>query len=131
MSGESDLTLLLKNMKPELHKGEFVFCQVPDHNDIPLQKIICLFRETEGLTLILSRVTADELHLSYSYVSAWITLTVHSSLESVGLTAAFSNALARSGISCNVVAACNHDHIFVHTSDAPEAIQVLEEISKR
>jgi hypothetical protein len=70
------------------------------------------------------------MNLAYSFVSAWITLTVHSSLESVGLTAAFSTALANKGISCNVVAAYYHDHIFVNLKDAPGAMQVLESISR-
>ena len=40
------------------------------------------------------RAIADELGLSYHFVCSWITFTVHSSLEAVGLTAAFSNALS-------------------------------------
>jgi uncharacterized protein len=46
------------------------------------------------------------------------------------LTAAFSNALAAVGISCNVMAAYFHDHIFVDTKDARQAMKVLEEFSK-
>ena len=42
-----------------------------------------------------------------------ITLTVHSSLKSVGLTAAVTSKLAEYEISANVVAAYYHDHIFV------------------
>ncbi|WP_175108399.1 ACT domain-containing protein [Pararobbsia alpina] len=43
---------------------------------------------------------------------AWITLTVNSALEAVGLTAALATALGNSGISCNVVAGAYHDYIF-------------------
>lgn len=67
--------------------------------------------------------------LSYSYAAAWITLTIHSSLEALGLTSAFSNALAAEGISCNVVAAYYHDHIFVAKGDAERAIMVLERLA--
>jgi hypothetical protein len=73
---------------------------------------------------------ADSLNLNYTYVAAWITLTVHSSLEAVGLTAAFSNALASHRISCNVVAAYYRDHIFIAQKDAEKAMQVLEALSK-
>jgi hypothetical protein len=45
-------------------------------------------------------------------------LTVHSSLEAVGLTAAVARKLALHGISANVVAAYYHDHIFVQTKKA-------------
>jgi len=129
MPGESDLNIILKTLKPFLHNGEYVFCQVPDQYRIDLNDIISYFREGEGVTIILSKTTADRYKLPYSFVSAWITLRVHSSLESVGLTAAFSNALAAAGISCNVVAACFHDHIFVDIKDAQKTMEVLEGIS--
>lgn len=59
-----------------------------------------------------------------------ITLTVHSSLEAVGLTAAVSTKLAAKGISANVIAAYYHDHIFVQTAKAELALSVLQEFSK-
>jgi uncharacterized protein len=130
MPGESDLQIILKTMKPSLHEGEFVFSHVPDNYVIDLNSIISYFREEEGITIILSKIMADQFELSYSFVAAWITLRVHSSLESAGLTAAFSNALAEAGISCNVVAAYFHDHIFVNTKDAQRAMNILESISK-
>ena len=130
MPGESDLNIILKTLKPFLHEGEYVFCQVPDQYPIDLSDIISYFKEGEGVTIILSKTTADRLKLPYSFISAWITLTVHSSLESVGLTAAFSNALAAAGISCNVVAAYFHDHIFVDIKDARETIKILADFSK-
>ncbi|HEX8350737.1 MAG TPA: ACT domain-containing protein, partial [Hymenobacter sp.] len=61
---------------------------------------------------------------------AWITLTVHSSLEAVGLTAAFARALARGNVSCNVVAAYYHDHIFVAAQDADKAMRLLQELAQ-
>ena len=129
MPGESDLQVILKTMKPFFHDGEYVFCHVPDDHQIDLNQIVCIFREREGRTIIVSREIADYFKFSYSYISTWITLTVHSSLESVGLTAAFSTALANAGISCNVVAAYFHDHVFVNVKDARRAMQVLESIS--
>jgi len=61
---------------------------------------------------------------------AWITLTVHSSLEAVGLTAAFATALGNAGISCNVIAGFYHDHLFVGKDDAHTALTVLRELAK-
>ena len=67
--------------------------------------------------------------MDYSFVASWITLTVHSSLEAVGLTAAFSNALAGAGISCNVIAAYHHDHIFVPVHSTEKAMAALQSLS--
>lgn len=120
---------LLKTMSPRLNEGDYVFCTTISQKDINPEKIIGLFKENEGWTVIIDKQFADELGLSYSYIASWITLTIHSSLEAVGLTAAFSNALANEGISCNVVAAYYHDHIFVAKSDAEKAIKILERLA--
>ena len=48
-----------------------------------------------------------------------------SDLEGVGLTAAVSTTLADANISCNVIAATHHDHIFVPEDRCEEAIARL------
>jgi len=130
MNGQTDLQQLIKTMKPVLQPGDYVFCSVPDLSLVDQQKIIGLFKEEEGITIIVEKAFADQLQLSTVFVAAWITLSVHSSLEAVGLTAAFATALAREGISCNVVAAFYHDHIFVNKNDAEKAMGVLTKMSE-
>ncbi|WP_264538538.1 ACT domain-containing protein [Flavobacterium sp. N1736] len=130
MSGEKDLQQLLKSMKPELNSGDYVFCKIEKQEQIDLDHIVMFFKEKEAITLILKKEIADKLSLEYSVVMSWITLTVHSSLEAVGLTAAFSKALSQNGISCNVVAAFYHDHIFVNKKDAERALEILNSFSK-
>ena len=125
MSGEKDLEKLLKSMKPQHNLGDYVFCKVEKIENMSMDDIVMLFKENEAITLILKKETADTLKLDYSVVMSWITLTVHSSLEAVGLTAAFSKALSGNGISCNVVAAFYHDHIFVAKKDTDKAMEVL------
>lgn len=129
MPGETDLEILIKHMRPKLQEGEYVFCTVESLEVISMQEVISLFREEEAVTLIVRKETADRLNLPYSFVAAWIMLTVHSSLDAVGLTAAFSRALGDEGISCNVVAAYYHDHIFVNLQDAQKAMTVLQKLS--
>lgn len=131
MSGEKDLKTLLQNMKPVLNSGEYVFCKVESLSEIPdLEKLLFFFRETEAVTVVLETSVADEWELEYSYISSWITLNVHSSLEAVGLTAAFASALKHENISCNVVAAYYHDHIFVAKEDAEKAMSALVMLSR-
>jgi hypothetical protein len=125
MSGEKNLLTLIKEMKPQLQAGDYVFCSLPA-NQVPAEiEPICVFREAEGVTLILPKQQADRLSIPYSFVAAWITLTVHSSLEAIGLT----QRLTRAGISCNVVAAYYHDHLFVGVQDAARAVEVLTAMS--
>jgi hypothetical protein len=128
MTGETDLRTLLKNMTPSLQVGEYVYCVVPNLQAIDPEKVIGVFKEAEGFTVIMRKEMADELGLTYTYVAAWITLTVHSSLAATGLTAVFATALAEAGISCNVVAAYFHDHIFVAKADEERAMEVLKKL---
>jgi hypothetical protein len=129
MSGETNLTQLLRTMTPVRQPGTYVFCTVAAGQSPDLSEAIGLFREPEGLTLILPQATADRLRLPYAYVAAWLTLTVHSALEAVGLTAAVAQALTREQISCNVVAAYYHDHLFVAAQDADKALLALQQLA--
>jgi uncharacterized protein len=130
MNGETNLETLIKSMTPKLNEGDYVFCTVAEPGKIDMDKVTCFFKEEEAFTIIIKKSLADEMELTYSYVAAWITLTVHSSLDAVGLTAAFSKALGDNNISCNVVAAYYHDHIFVNKQDAEKAMGVLNNLSK-
>jgi hypothetical protein len=132
MAGENDLEKLLDHMTPELMDGEYVFCsfqdaQYGDYSDLePLVAII----ESEGLTLIIPRLKADEKSIGYESVFKRITLKIHSSLDVVGFTAAFSAKLTEHGISTNVIAGYYHDHIFVQREFAERAIGALNELAR-
>ncbi len=130
MTGETDLQKLLKEMNPKLSEGEFVYCLVDSISHAAALNPLCFFQEEEGVTVILPRADADKAGLPYSVICAWITLTVHSALEAVGLTAAVSHALTNANISCNVVAAYYHDHIFIPVKDAEQAMQVLLKLTE-
>jgi hypothetical protein len=129
MSGEKNIAALIQGMTPKLNSGEYVFCTVTDVNSINRSDTVCEFKEAEGVTIVLERNKADALKLKYEYVSSWITLQIHSSLEAVGLTALFSTELAKHEISCNVIAGYYHDHIFVDVKDANKAIQALASLA--
>lgn len=130
MTGETHLGTLLASLAPRLNPGRFVFCSVPAPSPEQLAAALGSFREAEGCTLILAREEAERLGLAYDYLAAWITLEVHSALAAVGLTAAFSSALASAGISCNVIAGYHHDHLFVARDDAERALAVLRRLAE-
>jgi hypothetical protein len=131
MQGEMNLDILIKTMQPILVAGDYVFCTIAYEVELDLTAVFMYFKEQEGITLVLRQETADQWGLSYSFIAAWISLKVHSSLQAVGLTAAFSNTLAAAGISCNVVAGFYHDHIFVDKKDAQAAMKLLEELANQ
>lgn len=129
MAGETNIDVLIREMEPELHPGAYVFCSLPS-NELPKDvQILASFREEEGMTLVVEQSEADQKGWDYEGTMGWITLSVHSALEAVGLTAAFSNALAQEGISCNVVAAFYHDHLFVPLDQAEDALNALKRLS--
>ncbi|ROS05437.1 hypothetical protein EDC56_0967 [Sinobacterium caligoides] len=132
MSGEKNINKLIATMTPELVEEEFVFGSLFDAD---LEVVLCLqpiatFQEQEGLTVVIPRRKADQHDVEYTGVFKCLSLTVHSSLEAVGLTAAVATSLAEENISANVVAAFYHDHIFVPAQDAERALACLETLAR-
>jgi hypothetical protein len=119
-------------LSPELVDGDFVFCpfedaRYGDHADL---EPIASISEPEGLTLVIPKSMADDRRLPYEGVFKGIVLRVHSSLEAVGLTAAIVNTLAEQGTSANVFAGTYHDHIFVPSAQAGQAMQALQKLAR-
>lgn len=124
----SNLAELLRSMTPKLNAGVYYFATLNNDDVLPLSKTIATIREEEGLSVIVNEETVAEYALQAQFKCAWISLTVHSDLEAVGLTAAFATALGNVGISCNVVAGNYHDHIFVPYEKAELAMQTLRSL---
>jgi len=129
MSGEQDLARLRRRMAPLLHGELYVYCcfesfTLPDGLQ-PLSTV----REAEGLTAVVSKQDALALGAAFVFESRLITLTIHSSLDAVGLTALVAGELASQGIACNVIAGYHHDHLLVPATRADDAMQVLSGLS--
>jgi len=125
-----DLDQLIAGMRPSLQPGRYAFTTLPPGHAIDPASVIASIREAEGLSVVLAEADALALSLPIAFTAAWITLDVHSDLAAVGLTAAFSQALALAGIGCNVVAGTIHDHIFVPVADADDAMAVLQALQR-
>ncbi len=124
MAAHTDLSTLIASMRPRLDPLTYVWASVETVPDgvTPVATI----SEDEGLTVVCEKGQADAVGLDYTFLCARITLDVHSSLEAVGLTAAFAATLGESGISANVVAGYHHDHIFVPIDRADDAVTALK-----
>jgi len=125
-----DLKTLLSKLSPRLNAGEFVFLSLKEHLPAHVRPL-ATFHEWEGESVVLRKEQADTIGLKHGTDTyAWITLGVQSPLDSVGITAAVSAALAAESIPCNVIAAFHHDHVFVPTSLAKKAMNVLRLLEK-
>jgi uncharacterized protein len=123
---ERDLGRLLRGMEPVLHPAPYGFA-VWAGGALPFAPFATV-AEDEGLTVL--AVLAD-LVAAGAGSEPWarISLTIHSDLAAVGLTAAFATALAAEGISCNVIAGVHHDHLFVQWDRRHAALRVLQALA--
>ena len=121
-----DLSELLRGLQPVVRPGSFVM--VTTNGETALSALARV-EEDEGTSLVLERHKADAFRLEYTTVFAWITLTVHSSLDAVGLTAAVANTLATLAIPCNVLAGFHHYHLLVPSDRVDDAMAALARLS--
>jgi hypothetical protein len=121
---------MVGGMDPVAVAGDVAFALITDPETLarllPLARAV--FREVEGISLILP--LSDHPDPKSAQAMRQITLNVFSDLEGVGLTAAVATALAEAGIACNMVAAHHHDHVFVPSDRAAEALIILLELQK-
>ncbi|MDO5640478.1 MAG: ACT domain-containing protein [Neisseria sp.] len=126
----NNLEQLIRSMQPVLHDGVYCFATLADGRQPALADMVASIREAEGLSVIVAESVAEREGLPVAMRCAWITLNVYSDLAAVGLTAAFARALGDAGISCNVVAGTQHDHIFVPCEQAEAALAALQTLQQ-
>ncbi|MGB7963382.1 MAG: ACT domain-containing protein [Propionicimonas sp.] len=130
MTTVRDLDALLSSLAPVLRPEAYVFVCL-DEADADGVTCAASVREAEGVSLVVTRHTADLAGWDYGFVAAWITLSVNSDLAAVGLTAAVASALAERSIGCNVIAGFHHDHLLVPFDRKDEALAVLRLLADR
>ncbi|MDX5594494.1 ACT domain-containing protein [Pseudovibrio sp. SPO723] len=128
--GLRDLGDILKHLEATLEPHGFVFASFPrlSLSEVAQYDPIGTFQEGEEITAILTVEQAGVAGAPTEPVFRHIALSVHSSLEAVGLTAAIANALAAEGIPANVVAGYYHDHVFVPEERAEEALEAIRSL---
>ncbi|MGB5870887.1 MAG: ACT domain-containing protein [Albidovulum sp.] len=129
---QSDLGVLLQSMRPKLFDAEYGFAVLADGQALPPGFApFATVAEAEGQTVIAPAGDLAAADIAFTGGWARISLSVHSDLEAVGLTAAISAALGKAGISANVIAGYFHDHVFVQWPRRAEAMRVLADLSGR
>jgi hypothetical protein len=129
MAGEHDLSVMLASLDVEQRPGRFTFVTGP----WPALRSVAhaTITESEGPTSVVPVDEARAVGAPVDFEAAWLTLTVWSSLDAVGLTAAVSRVLADAGIACNMIAGYHHDHLLVPAERADEAVRLLRRLSSR
>ncbi|NNE11770.1 MAG: ACT domain-containing protein [Ilumatobacter sp.] len=129
MAGETDLGRMLATLDVTRRDGTFAFV-VSDEPEL-VARAQATVEEAEGRTLVVPVADAISAGHEPDFEAAWLTLTLWSSLSAVGLTAAFSRALADADIPCNVIAGYHHDHLLVPVDRADDAVAALRGLSSR
>jgi hypothetical protein len=131
MSGQTDLRAMLQSITVSVRPARYTVLTLPNDEQSPPMGhgVAAVIEEGEGLTVVATVERARTEGWPVDFVAAWLTIDVHSSLEAVGLTAAFSRALGRAGIACNVIAAYYHDHILVPHDESDMAVEVIEALA--
>ncbi len=128
MTGERDLGVLLATMEPVLSEAPWGYGLLPGDQPPPAEAF-ALIREAEGITVVAPLADLADRAIQAEGEWARISLTVHSALAAVGLTAAVATALAREGIPANVVAGYYHDHVFVPWERRDAALAALRRLA--
>jgi hypothetical protein len=117
-------------MKPSHVPGSYIFASVTEDKLKNLGSTpLFVFREDEGITVIVSKEIAKKFALHSKSEWGLISMTVHSDLEAVGFLARVTSVLAEAGITANIVSAFYHDHIFVPSDRVQDAIALLKNLS--
>ena len=125
--GERDLDALLGALEVERRPGTFVYVSRDTLGPAPDDSLATI-DEGESITYVVPAETAPD---DAVFRCAWLSLTVDSSLEAVGLTAAFATALADAGVPANVLAGWHHDHILVPVELVDDAIAAIRSMARR
>jgi hypothetical protein len=129
MPGELNLNVLLASMDPQLLPEEYFVCRLPEETAPKVQpRAIMWFREAEGITAIVPASDVSQLDTPPEGPFRMVTLTVHSSMDAVGLLAAVTGELARAGIPVNVYSAYFHDHLLIRSDRVHQALEVLRRL---
>ncbi|NNE06431.1 MAG: ACT domain-containing protein [Xanthomonadales bacterium] len=133
MAAINDLETLIKHADPRLAEGLFVFTSIPGarYGDLASLDPVAMIQEKEGLAMLIDQSTAHKAGLDSGRPFCLISLSVHSDLNAVGLTAAISACLAEQGIPANLFAGYFHDHILVPAECADQAMRSLRQLGRK
>lgn len=131
MRGETDLAAMLASLDVEVRDDTYTYVSCDARNTALDAVAAARIDEAEGCTYVVTQAHAQAHGIASQFAAAWLTLTTHSALHAVGLTAAVAQALAARGIACNVLAGFHHDHLLVPADRVDDARAALHALRTR
>jgi hypothetical protein len=121
---------VLAEMRPTVRPGVWVHCPWPRGLDVPLDKVVAVVAEDDGLSVVIGEARARRLQLPPARRCRSICLGLATAADAVGASAAVAMALAEVGIPCHVIAALGHDHLLVPVRQAASAVLRLQALAR-
>ena len=120
-------------LEPEQAEGKYYFAIVSEDELMALtgilESIVCIYKESEGLTIVFSEDAKDTVaELTEKEIMgpfALITMTAQTDLNAIGILAKITEALAKEKIAVNAFSAYYHDHILVPYEKKDNAIALI------
>lgn len=128
---EKRLDALLAAIQPELDSEEWAFACVDATFPVALAKPLLVFHEREGATIVAPAAELARFNVSYEGTWRRIVINAYSALDAVGFLAEMTRALTAENIPANVVSAYHHDHLFVPSDRAQDALTALAALAER
>jgi hypothetical protein len=119
----TDVDSLIAALEPRLDPQTYAFVIAAT----AAEAAVATVTEREGITSVVPASDADE---TATFLCRRIELGVNTELEVVGFLARISAELAAAGIAVNPMAGYHHDHLFVPSARAEEALTLLETLSE-
>ena len=119
----TDVEPLIAAMEPCLDPQTYAFTTA----DIAVENAVATIAEPEGITSVVRLEDAGD---GATFVCRRIQLGLATELDVVGFLARITAELAAAGIAVNPMAGYHHDHLFVPSTRAEEALALLESLSE-
>ncbi|PHH68769.1 hypothetical protein CDD82_294 [Ophiocordyceps australis] len=126
------ISRILSTLTLKLNPTTFVFTCLSNSSCLPpISEMQLLFRETEGITLLVSLQFATTQNMRYFSPCRIIAVDVETSGQRTvpGLMATLASVLATRNLGLNSVSAFYHDHLLVPAGREDEALELLAQLA--
>lgn len=130
MSEIIDLSYLIKNMKPTMLEGEYVFCEINKNGyDVFELDPVSVLSIGNNYTLIIPKQKAVERKIEFKTIFNMLSLSVKDNNEDGEFIAVIAGVFADQCIPAKFISAIGTHYLFVPTNKTKEAMQLLFDLT--